>query len=214
MKKFLLFLCAITLVFGTVRSASAITYIFSDIIDYWNHDGTMCGEDWALSHPFDSVSFNENDPLNYTHIISDDVDLGAGDQVTSATIELDFTNDIYDGAIYVPAGLWGLSGTWDDQTEHIYYAFDGGSWYYLDEVDNQEYSIGLDLSLLNIDGQLTISLQVDNNDTGNTDAWLDHSLLSGTAETAPVPEPSTILLLGSGLLGLVALGRKRFSRKK
>jgi len=32
--------------------------------------------------------------------------------------------------------------------------------------------------------------------------------------TAPVPEPSTILLMGAGLLGLVAVGRRKFNRKE
>jgi hypothetical protein len=29
----------------------------------------------------------------------------------------------------------------------------------------------------------------------------------------PVPEPSTMLLMGTGILGLVAYGRKRFNLK-
>jgi hypothetical protein len=32
--------------------------------------------------------------------------------------------------------------------------------------------------------------------------------------SAPVPEPSTILLMGAGLLGLVAVGRRKFNRKE
>ena len=32
-------------------------------------------------------------------------------------------------------------------------------------------------------------------------------------QTAPVPEPSTILLVGTGLLGIMGFGRKRFSKK-
>ena len=34
----------------------------------------------------------------------------------------------------------------------------------------------------------------------------------GGENGAPVPEPTTIILLGSGLLGLAAYGRKRFKK--
>ena len=44
------------------------------------------------------------------------------------------------------------------------------------------------------------------------DFYLDQSTLVADGATAPVPEPATMLLLGTGLLGLVAFGRKRFKK--
>lgn len=41
---------------------------------------------------------------------------------------------------------------------------------------------------------------------------VDNVEITGNA-AAPVPEPSTILLMSTGLLGLVAYNRKRFSKK-
>jgi len=38
-------------------------------------------------------------------------------------------------------------------------------------------------------------------------------LFQGTLDIAPVPEPCTMLLFGSGLIGLAGLGRKRFFKK-
>jgi hypothetical protein len=45
------------------------------------------------------------------------------------------------------------------------------------------------------------------NDEGNL-----NNISGYLAETAPVPEPGTILLMGFGLLGLAAVGRKKFIR--
>lgn len=66
-------------------SAMAASYEFVDMIDTWGG--------------FESALITENSPLSYIHDLTDDVDFGAGDLVTSATLELDFTNDYYDGAI-------------------------------------------------------------------------------------------------------------------
>lgn len=184
-------------------ATTANAYTFTDTIDYWNLTGTSYGETQTLSHGYDSVLVTEGSPLSYIHDITDSVNFAAGDLVTTSSLQLDFTNDLLD------AVFTGWLSFLPNTTEHVYYGFDGSAWHYLGEVDNGAYNIGVDTALLNVDGKLVVSLSVTNYDNGLGTAYLDHSILSGTAEIAPVPEPGTVLLLGAGLFGLALYTKRR-----
>jgi hypothetical protein len=65
---------------------------------------------------------------------------------------------------------------------------------------------------LPLTGPLSFNLNWDNYNNG-TGEPLEYARAHFTvAAVAPVPEPSTMLLLGSGLVGLVGYGRRRFKK--
>ena len=189
-------LVALTVVLGfgllALMPSKASAYAFEDMIDTWYIGGIG----------FDSQPILEGFVFSYTHDITDDV--APGDQITDAILELDFTNDLYDGWMRIDGRLFGYS---KPMTEYVYYQLDNTGWNYLGEVDNDQYYPTLGLSLLD-DGLLNVELFVSNHGNGLGTAYLDHSRLSGNA----VPEPGTFALLGVGL-GLLGFSmRKRFKK--
>jgi hypothetical protein len=173
MQKFLMFLCAVTLVFGMVGAASAIPYSKIQTPGEW----ILEGESYEWSYDLTDYGF---DPLTQDVTFASIGFLGAWAKAVGS---------------YEPL-LGGLS---------VFGAGDSSfSW------EKDGFSISL-LMMVDDSGIVDAILSASKGDFFLGVVGLFASATSPSA-TNPVPEPATILLMGSGILGLVAYGRKRRKR--
>lgn len=113
--------------------------------------------------------------------------------------ELDPYTEIYSGTLTLALRD---DGGWFDGPEFGFGWTEGGTWD-VGEVDTGEYSYGIDVAFLE-DGEFSVSLA-----SLGGDFFIGSSTLTVNYKTASVPKPATILLLSSGIAGLVGFRRHR-----
>ncbi len=188
MKKFLVFLCAVTLVFGVVGSAGAVPWTWTD-----NYDP----DDIFFSGGHHGGIQNHT----FVHSIIDE----GFDPFEDLVITYDLTMNFYDDS-------YGRNEPGDRPFEWVSIDLPGFIADQVVEIDFSDVDLGMSLfgwAQLNLTGELTVNIE-----RVKGDFYFGQSQLAAHGnETAPVPEPSTILLLGVGLLGLAGFSRKRLGKK-
>ena len=219
MKKFLMFLCAMMLVFGMGGSANALDFDFSGTFTQDN-DITLLnftvGTDSTITI-FSSSWGNDVGSDGYVAGAGFDPILAIWNNTGGIVSEQD---DGHNVGSTLSNGVSYSHGYWDSYYDVSLTAGD----YTASIAQYDNFVAGSNLSDgFKYDGNPTFTQSFSSvSQTYFNGCWLDNDYRTGDWDfhilnvadaSHPVPEPSTILLIGVGLLGLVGYSRKHFSKK-
>ncbi len=182
-------LCA-TLLLGSVAMAAPIT--FTDV-----HN--VAGDGYTLDSSHTTYSFTHN-IVNSAGDPQGDAFNALTDTLSTATLTLNFQDSDCDFVFF--------GSCIDLSFETVSLAFDNGSALPSFEVNTGDASFGVNLALLSADGILNVTVNWISGDIRFDESTLVASGNRSTAAIA-VPEAGSLILLGSGIIALAIIGRKR-----
>jgi hypothetical protein len=202
MKKISVFLCSLALFLTLTGLAGAITFTDSETLNVWMGEGPF-----AQGVLVDSYTYSHETPLDFAV---------PPDTANSATITINgyFVDSDQNQVSVSGTGV----GTLMTGGSFGYYWNWGWHWYDYPSITTFDVITSFQSSWT-AGAPLSVSINTDGN-FGDGAIYLASSLFtlnytngtsSDPAAPAPVPEPSTMLLLGIGLLGLVVIGRRKFN---